>query len=159
MDTVKREAGRARDLSKWRARVKWLGGFRTKVYVRNYEVTMDEPGDLAGSDIAPNAVEYVLTALGSCLTVGFVLNATKKGVRINDLEIAIEGDIDNILRFLGISEEGHAGYREITAKLYVRADAGEETLKELWQYTLETSPVTNSIVRPVRVKPAISVIE
>ncbi|MEO0158039.1 MAG: OsmC family protein, partial [candidate division WOR-3 bacterium] len=103
-------------------------------------------------------VEYVLAALGGCLTVGFVLNATKNNIKIDALEVSLEGRIDNILTFLGLSDEGHPGYREITAKLYVRASADQKTLEEVWRKTVETSPVGNTLSRTVRIIPQLSVV-
>ncbi len=149
---------KAEELNVWRARVKWTGGFQSKAYVRNHTFIIDEPADLAGVDMAPNAVEYVLSALGACLTVGFVLNATKRNVKIDDLEISLEGRIDNILNFLGLSEQGHPGYREIKAKLYVRSSADAKTLEEIWKKTVETSPVGNTLSRNVKIIPELSVV-
>ncbi len=146
----------ARSLNRWTARVRWLGGFKGRAYIRNHTFLIDEPADLVGQDEAPNAVEYVLGALGACLTVGFVLNATKRGIPIRNLEIALEGEIDNILTFLGLSEEGHPGYREIVAKAYVDADADEETLQAIWAETVRTSPVGNTLARPVALRPELS---
>jgi uncharacterized OsmC-like protein len=137
----------------WNARVRWLGGFRGQALARNHAFLVDEPGGFAGKDTAPNAVEYVLGALGACLTVGFVLNATKRGVAIRNLELALEGRIDNILTFLGLSREGHPGYREITVKAYVDADADDATLQEIWQETVSTSPVGNTLARQVTLHP------
>ena len=150
---------RAEELNVWRARVKWVGGFRAKVYVRDHTFTIDEPADLAGVDTAPNAVEYVLSALGGCLTVGFILNATKRRVKVEDLEISLEGRIDNILTFLGLSKEGHPGYREVKAKLFVRANIDPKTIEEIWNETLETSPVGNTLAKNVKIIPEIKVIE
>jgi rhodanese-related sulfurtransferase len=39
------------------------------------------------------------------------------------------------------------GTKSITAKLFVRADADETTLRELWKQAYEGSPVTQSVVR------------
>jgi len=75
----------------------------------------------------------VLGGLGGCLTVGFILNATKNNVKINDLEISIEGKIDNILTFFGLSDEGHSGYREIYVKAYVSSDTDQKVLEEIWR--------------------------
>ncbi len=149
---------KAEELNVWRARVRWMGGFRSKAYVRNHTFYIDEPADLAGVDTAPNAVEYVLSSLGACLTVGFVLNATKKNIKIEDLEVSLEGRIDNILTFLGLSEEGHPGYREIVAKLYVKSPADKQTLEEVWKETLETSPVGNTLSRNVKIVPQLSMV-
>lgn len=158
LQTISSNTETTRQLGRWRARVRWLGGLKAKSYVRSHSVIVDEAADLSAADTAPNAVEYVLSALGGCLIAGFVLNATKEDVKVHDAEIAIEGNIDNILTFLGLSDQGHSGYRDVTVKLYVKADADEKTLGRLWQYTVQTSPVGNTLVRTVDLKPDISVI-
>ena len=90
----------------WKSRVVWQGGFKAKAYMRKHAVEMDEPDGLDASDSAASAHEQLLSAVGSCLTVGYVLNATKRGVKIHDLEIALEGNFDNILKWAGHSPVG-----------------------------------------------------
>jgi len=155
LEEVRKDPGSAQPLNTWNARVRWLGGFRGQALIRNHTFLIDEPADLAGKDTAPNAVEYVLGALGACLTVGFVLNATKRGVALRNLEIALEGNIDNILTFLGLSQQGHPGYREIAVKAYVDTDADDSMLQEIWQETISTSPVGNTLARQVALQPVI----
>ena len=75
----------------WKARVVWQSGFKTKSYMRKHTVEMDEPEGLDAADTAASAHEQLLSAVGTCMTVGFVLNATKRGVKVHDLEIALEG--------------------------------------------------------------------
>lgn len=153
VEQVRKDPQAADSLNRWNARVRWLGGFRGQALIRNHAFDIDEPADLVGKDTAPNAVEYVLGALGACLTVSFVLNATKRGVPIRNLEIAVEGTIDNILTFLGLSKQGHPGYREIVIKTYVNAEADDKTLDEIWQETVATSPVGNTLAREVSLRP------
>ncbi|HID05334.1 MAG TPA: OsmC family peroxiredoxin [Candidatus Caldiarchaeum subterraneum] len=155
---VSENRDKAEELNRWKARVRWLGGFKARAYVRDHTFFIDEPSDLAGVDTAPNAVEYVLSALGACLTVGFILNATKNGVKIEDFEIALEGKINNILTFLGLSREGHPGYEEITARFYVKSDAEPEVIKKIVDETVATSPVGNTLTRNVKINPSISVL-
>jgi len=135
------------------ARIRWLGGFKMKVYTRNHVYIVDEPHRLASSDEAPTAVEYVVGALGACLTTGFVLNATLRGIEIYNMEMALEGEMENILVFFGLSEEGHPGFKEIRAKLFVSADADREVLEEIWEQTVKSSPVGHSLTRSVVLKP------
>jgi uncharacterized OsmC-like protein len=137
----------------WKSRVVWQGGFRAKAYMRKHVVEMDEPEGLDATDAAASAHEQLLSAMGSCLTVGFVLNATKRGVRIHDLEVALEGNFENILKWAGHSTTGNPGYPSIKAKLFVRADADEKTLRELWRLAVEGSPVTQTIARPTEIIP------
>ena len=146
-------------INRWSARVKWMGsGFNFRSYVRNHSFIISEPSELGGPDTSPNAVEYVLSALGACYATGFVLNATKKGISIRNLEIALEGEIDNILVFLGLSNEGHPGYKKIIAKAYVDTDASEDVIKEVWEETIRTSPVGNTLVRNVEITPEIRIV-
>ena len=134
----------------WKSRIVWQYGMRAKAYMRNHMVEMDEPGDLTATDLAASAHEQLLSAVGSCMTVGFVINATKRGIKIHDLEIAIDGYFDNIRKWAGV-DEGNPGYGSITAKVFVRADADEETLKEIWRLAVEGSPVTQSVMRETKV--------
>jgi len=145
-------------LNRWSARVRWQDGFTAQALIRNHTLTLGEPADLAGDDAAPNAVEYVLAALGACLIVGFVFNATRRGIRLKNLELALDGQIDNIGVFLGLDQTGHPGYREISVKAYVDADADEAVLQEVWAETVRTSPVGNTLARQVRLKPELAVV-
>ena len=131
----------------WRSRVRWEGGFRAKAYMRTHEVEMDEPTDLDATDMAASAHEQLLSAIGACMTVGFVLNATKRGVKIHDLEIAMEGNFENIRKWAGVDDSGSPRYGDIHAKLFVRADADEQTLRDIWKLAIEGSPVTQTATK------------
>jgi uncharacterized OsmC-like protein len=139
------------------SRVRWMGGLKLKAQVRNHSFLVDEPPHLKGDDTAPNAVEYVLGAYGACLATGFILNATRRGIEIRNMEIALDSTQDNAFSFLGINDQGHSGLDNVRAKLYVQADADESTLNEVWQHTLRTSPVGNSLTRLVNVETEIAV--
>ena len=145
------------EFNNWKARVKWLGGFRSRAYIRDHAFLIDEPSDLAGVDTSPNAVEYVLAALGGCFTVGFALNATKRGIKVDALEVALDGKLDNVLTFFGLSDKGHPGYKEIKAKLFVKTSADPKIVDEVWKETLATSPVANTLTRSVTIVPQVSV--
>lgn len=80
--------------------------FNLRSYVRNHSFTVSEPSELGGPDRGPNPVEYVLSALGACYVIGF-FNTTKRNARIRNIEVALEGELDNILVFLGLSTQGH----------------------------------------------------
>ncbi len=157
---VERNKDLVSQISRFSARVRWLGsGFNFKAYIRDHSFAVSEPQDVGGLDAGPRAIEYILGALGACYATGFVLNATKRGVRIKNLEIALEGDIDNILVFLGLSNQGHPGYKRIYAKAYIDAEADEKTVKEIWEETVRTSPVGNTVARNVEIVPEVKVVK
>ena len=132
----------------WRAEVVWKDGFRNEIRVRELAPTFaDEPELLGGTNSAANPVEQVLGALGSCLAIGYVANASVRGIEIKDLRVELEGHID-LPVFLGL-KEGHAGYPDVTVKVYLEADAPQEALEDLHQHVLKTSPVGNTIQKVV----------
>lgn len=147
---------------RWQCRVHWSGAqassLQTKVYCRNHAWEVGQPASFDVQDAAPSAVEYVLGALGACLAMGFQIHASRRGVQVDELEISLSGQIDNIFVFLGVDENGHSGFREITGTLYVRADADEGLLQEIWQQTLAASPVMNTLTRQVNVEVAMRAI-
>lgn len=140
------------------ARFRWENGLKGRVYIRNQSLVVDESVDPSGREAGLSALEYALGALGACLGLGFIFNATRRGVAIRNLEVALEGRIDNLLRFLGLGGDGHPGYREVIAKAYVDADADEETLQALWTETVANSPVGNTFARPVALRAEIATV-
>ena len=128
----------------WSASVSWDGGFRTTTAIRDFApIATDEPRGLGGTETAPNPVEHLLGALGSCLAIGYAANATAAGIRIDTLRIDIEGDL-NLTSFLGI-EPGHAGYDTLRATVYIESDADDETIAALHDTVVATSPVGHTL--------------
>lgn len=142
------------------SRVRWVSGLQFKAFVRNHVFLVDEPTHLTGADESPNSVEFVLGAYGACLATGFVWNATRRGIAIHNLEVVLDSTQDNAFTFIGIdpADQGHSGIDKIKAKLYVQASADEQTLREIWEHTLKTSPVGNSLTRTVAIEPDIEII-
>jgi uncharacterized OsmC-like protein len=148
----------------FRARSTWESGARNRGEIREFEhagsVTAerpepfhlmgDEPPVLLGSDRGPNAVELVLQALAFCYAVGYVYNASARGIEIDELRYEVEGDLD-LHRFLGL-DGPRPGFTAIRAKGWVRSpNATPEQLEELCTYVQETSPVRDILANPVPV--------
>ena len=110
----------------------------------------DEPPVLLGENAGPNAVEVILHALASCLSVGLAYNAAAKGIHIEDLEFDLEGNLD-LLGFLGLSKEVRPGYGDIALTVRVKSDANQDEMKALFDYVKATSPVLDIIRNPVPV--------
>jgi uncharacterized OsmC-like protein len=119
-----------------------------RVRTREFHVEGDEPEQILGERTAPNAVELLLAALGSCLSVGYAANAAAMGIELDDLRFELSGEVD-LRGFLGISEDVRAGYEEVTVTTYVDADAPPEELTELRERVEATSPLVDSIANEV----------
>jgi len=147
--TVQADPSTADPFNEWAARVTWKGGFKGQALVRNHTFVIDEPATLVGKDESPNAAEYLLAAYGDCLSTGFALKATKRGIKVRNFEVIVEGRLDNILTFLGLSDKGHPGFREIKVRAFIDADTDEATVQTVWNETLASSPIGNTLTRPV----------
>jgi uncharacterized OsmC-like protein len=169
IDAVKANADIA--MFKFRSHTKWIQGGHCKTTIKDfYGATQedtsrakpfilegDEPGVLLGENHGPNAVEAVLHALASCMSVGVVYNASAMGIKINALSFDLDGELD-LHAFLGLSEEVRPGYRKINVKVNLDADAPANKLEELLAYVRKTSPVLDIVSKPVPVSVKLNVI-
>lgn len=140
----------AKGQTRWNAVTTWKGGFECESKIRDHTIHMNEPEALGGTDTAPNMVETVLAAYGSCLTVGYTLNAALRGIEIRDLRIELDGDL-HLAGFFGLSNEVPAGFSDIRAQVYLDADADPEQLQALHEHVLKTSPVGSILAEPLNV--------
>ncbi len=149
---------------KFRATTEWISGGHCQTKVQSFYgvgkeddsraepfiLEGDEPPVLLGTNSGPNAVEAVLHALASCLSVGFIYNAAARGISVEALDFSLEGDID-LHAFLGISDKKRPGYQNIKVSYRVKSDAPREKLVELCDYVQNTSPVMDIIRNSVPV--------
>lgn len=162
IDAVKKEPEIA-DFE-FRAKTDWLGGGHVRTTIQNFygakeentsrttPIIMegDEPPVLLGENHGANAVEAILHALASCLTVGFIYNAAAREINVESLSFDMKGKID-LHAFLGLSDKKRPGYENIDVKYKVKADAPREKLVELCDYVQKTSPVLDMLRNPVKV--------
>lgn len=109
-----------------------------------FELQADEPEVLAGKDRAANPVEHLLNALVTCLTTSMVYHAAARGIRLEEVESQIEGDID-LRGFTGVSPDVRKGYEKLRVTFKVKSDAPAAQLRECALF----SPVFDSLTRGV----------
>ncbi|MHB8845826.1 MAG: OsmC family protein [Nitrospirota bacterium] len=155
VETVKKnwEVGR----TVWKASTSWKGGFKVETCSRDFKLLADEPEMLCGTNMAANPVEMVLQAYGACLTIGYAMNAAVRDIKIDDIKIDLEGEID-LPGFLGLEApeklkmDKLPGFKNITAKVWITSSAGAKTLQDLHNHVIATSPVGMTLARPVAIK-------
>lgn len=149
---------------KFRATTEWIDGGHSSTKIQSFYgagqednsrneafvLEGDEPPVLLGANHGPNAVETVLHALTSCITVGFIYNSAAQGIPVEELKFNVEGDVD-LHHFLGLSDKVRPGYENIRLTYRVKADVPEEKLQELDAYVQQTSPVLDILRNPVPV--------
>jgi uncharacterized OsmC-like protein len=110
----------------------------------------DAPENLSSETIAPNALEALLAAFGSCIAVGIHANAVVQGIPIRSLELELEADIGTTSVWgAGDHMPKAVGFETIRILVHMEADAPRETLDTLVHHTLLWSPVANTLHNPV----------
>ena len=110
-----------------------------------FSMVIDEPPTLGGTDGGPSPVQVLLMALAGCLNVTGHEVAKQRGLKLNGMEIKIEG-VMNPCTFIGCSFEERAGFQQI--QVTVVADMEGATQEEIDAWLEETEnrcPVTDNI--------------
>lgn len=101
------------------------GAVATTVRAGRHEFVVDEPAALAGDDVAASPVEYALGALISCQVVVYRLYAQALGIRLLDITIDAEGDLD-ARKLFGIDETVRAGFSEVRLAITITGPESQE---------------------------------
>lgn len=147
----------------FRATNKWITGGHNRTTIKDFYgacqedtsrneafvLDSDEPVVLLGEDNGANPVEYLLTSLLSCMTTTMVYKAAVHGIKLDEVESYIEGDID-LRGLLELADDVRSGYQDLRVKFRVKADAAAEQL-EILEKLCKTSPVFDIVTNPVPV--------
>lgn len=126
------------------AKTLWQGGTITQTVARDRVIAADEPEALGGTDSAPDPVELLLAALTSCVSIGIVTHAAKRGIDFDDFEIEVRGDLD-LRGYLGIDDKVRPGYTDIEYTVRIQSDVPREKLEDILQTAVATSPMYDNI--------------
>src|SRR5262249_23730496 len=116
---------------------------------RNTEYVMqhDFPAQMSGDGTGPTVCESCMGALAACLTQTIVAHAISRGIRIDSIEMAVEGDVD-LRGFSGISNEVRPGAQQFRINMSIKSNtASEEQINELRQIGKRFSPAFDTLTR------------
>lgn len=116
------------------------GSVASVIRAGKHEFVVDEPAGLAGDDVAASPVEYALGAFISCQIVVYRLYAQVLGVRVDDIRIDAEGDLD-AAKLFGIDEDVRAGFTDVRLAITIDGPEAEERYAELKAAVDEHCPV------------------
>jgi uncharacterized OsmC-like protein len=118
---------------------------RMKVRAGKFQIIIDEPSNMGGTDMGPSPIQVLLMALAGCLNVTGHEVARQKGMKLNGMKIKIDGMM-NPCNFMGCSFEERAGFQTINVTIH--ADFENETPEAIEAWLKETEarcPVTDNI--------------
>jgi uncharacterized OsmC-like protein len=165
IDSVRRRPARA--LTRWRVSNSWRSRLRSSGQVdvfsvggrtqrRPFEIEVDQPSELGGTDNFANPQEYLLAALNACLTFRFATLCALEGLEIHRLEVTTEGDID-LRGLLGVDPAVAPGYAGLETTVRVKGPAPQEAFQKVFEAMLATSPTLHTITQPIAVSPRLVV--
>ena len=147
----------------WRSSVTWVNGTHSKAEVdtfsgfgdeqqhsKTFAFDIDHPLQFAAEDNGITPVEYVLVALGGCLTAGIAAVAQQRGIQLRSVntEVAAEMDLHGIL---GADPEVRNGFSGVRVDYRIDADAGRAEIEALVAQSQKRSAVYDILTNPTAV--------
>lgn len=162
------EGDPANGLVAFRVHTEWTGQARSETTIdsctlggerieRRHKIVADEPHELLGTDSAPNPQELLMSALNACMLVGYVAQASVRGITLQTCRIEMDGEID-LRGFLGLDPEVPNGYRQLDYVVTLEGDGTPEQYADMHQAVQDTSPNFYNINQAIKLNGRIEVI-
>ena len=148
---------------RWRTTVSWVGGTHSRSSVdpfygfgeeqqhkTTFTYDVDHPLAFAAKDNGITPVEYVLVALGGCLTAGIASIAQQRGIQLRSVKATIEADHD-IHGILGADPHIRNGFSGVRVSYKIDADATPDQVKALVAQSQKRSAVYDILTNPTHV--------
>ena len=147
----------------WRSTVTWINGTHSRSAVQTFfgfgeeqqhrttfGFDIDHPLQFAAQDNGITPVEYVLVALGGCLTAGIAAVAQQRQIQLRSVQATVTAEMD-LHGILGADPDVRNGFSGIRVKYTIDADATPEELKALVAQSQKRSAVYDIITNPTNV--------
>ena len=147
----------------WRATTSWVKGTHSRSSVdtfygfggeQQHKTTFtydaDHPLAFAAEDNGVTPVEYVLVALGSCLSAGVAAVAQQREIQLRSVQATIEADMD-LHGILGADPEVRNGFSGVKVSYKIDADASPDDIRALVAQSQKRSAVYDILTNPTNV--------
>jgi uncharacterized OsmC-like protein len=131
-------------------------GLYTETKVREHLVKSDYGEAAGGTNLAPNPIELLLTAIAACIEAAFYEFALHEGFAIHALSVDVEGTLD--LRGLFMIDEVAAGFQELNYIFTIDTPEPEEKIRDFAERVIAHCPVVDSLMKPTTISGEINVI-
>src|SRR5690554_2656841 len=123
-------------------------GLLSRARLRNFELTVDEPPALAGTDQGPNPVELILAALGTCQEITYRFYAEKMGIPLNGVSVVVRGSLD-LRGFFAVDENVRPGYSKVESEVKLDSPASPEEIARLVEAVERHCPVLDMLTNGI----------
>jgi uncharacterized OsmC-like protein len=145
--------------TRWKVTSRWQGGTRTDHVVdgfdiggqkvdRQFQIQIDEPCELCGTNQFANPQEYLLAATNACMMVGYATVAAVMGVKLTKLELEISRR-HRPPRLPGHRPQRPPGYERLALHGADAGDGTQEQFEKMHEVVQRTSPNYYNISNPI----------
>jgi len=118
---------------------------RMNIKSGKFEMIIDEPEEMGGTNLGPSPIQVLLMSLAGCINITGHQVANQRGMKLNGMKIKIDGNM-NPCTFIGCSFEERAGFQTIDLKVIPDFEnATPEEIDSWLKETEERCPVTDNI--------------
>jgi uncharacterized OsmC-like protein len=148
---------------KWRSTVDWVNGTHSRSHVetfygfndeqqhhKRFSYDIDHPLQFAAQDNGVTPVEYVLVALGGCLTAGVAAVAQQRSIQLRSVKATVAADMD-LHGILGADPDIRNGFSGVSVSYEIDADATADEIKALVAQSQKRSAVYDILTNPTSV--------
>jgi len=125
-----------------------------RIRIRGHQVISDSPADFAGYDLGPSSPELQLGVLGSCVTHIFLIQAARRQVPLNKIEVEVVGSID--------PRGGKPGFEHIPVYphdigyvVHIDSPASKDAIDSLFAEVERTCPILNLLRNPQHINASV----
>jgi uncharacterized OsmC-like protein len=147
----------------WRSSVTWINGTHSCAGVdaffgfgeeqrhrTTFAFDIDHPLQFAAQDHGITPVEYVLVALGGCLTAGIAAVAQQRGIQLRSVTATVAAEMD-LHGILGADPEVRNGFSGVRVDYRIDADADRAEIEALVAQSQKRSAVYDILTNPTAV--------
>lgn len=114
---------------------------------RGHEVLMDGRREWGGDDAGPTPPECLAMGLGGCIVNICRIMAMERQIELQDLRLAISGDIDPSRAF-GLETDSRAGFSQLSVRVELSTDLPAGEREEFYRELLARCPLCDTIGNP-----------
>jgi uncharacterized OsmC-like protein len=147
----------------WRSTVSWVNGTNSRSDVETFygfgdeqrhhttfSYDIDHPLQFAAQDNGITPVEYILVALGGCLTAGIAAVAQQRSIQLRSVRADLTAAMD-LHGMLGADPDVRNGFSGVRVSYQIQADATVEQIKALVAQSQKRSAVYDILTNPTNV--------
>jgi uncharacterized OsmC-like protein len=147
----------------WRSSVSWVHGTHSTAEIetfsgfgaeqqhsRTFAFDIDHPLQFAAADNGITPVEYVLVALGGCLTAGIAAVAQQRGLQLRSVRAEVSAEMD-LHGILGADPGVRNGFSGVRVDYHIDADASRAEIEALVAQSQKRSAVYDILTNPTAV--------